>query len=272
MPPTDLFQGSWALVTGASSGIGEELARQLARRGANLVVTARRAERLEALAVRLRAECGVEVRVIVEDLGRTGGARALAGAVDGAGLTIDHLVNNAGFGMFGRFTTRDPERLAEMLRLNCEALTVLSRHFLPGMTERRRGGVIHVASVAGFLPMPFTAAYAASKAYVLSLSVALAEEVRGSGVRVTALCPGPVPTEFQQVAGGGGHSNPFRSAVLSAAETARQGLEDYERGRSVSVPGVVNTATAFATSLLPRGLVARTIARFARRRGGRAQA
>jgi hypothetical protein len=258
-----LFRGTRALVTGASSGIGEELARQLAAKGCALVVTARSEGKLRALAEELTAAHGVTVDVIAGDLGAAGGAVALADEIDRRGLRIDHLMSNAGFGTGGALVESDEARQAEMVRLNCEALVVLTRRFLPSMVERRAGGIIHVASIAGNQPVPFMATYGATKAFVLSFSLAVAEEVRHAGVRVLALCPGPVPTGFQSTAGVD-IAPSQRRAVLTAAETVRIGLRAYERRRTVCVPGGLNKLGSVGSRLLPRAVVVRTVARMMR--------
>ena len=189
-----------ALITGASSGIGAEFARRFAAAGANLVISARRVERLESLADELRTSHKVEVTVIPADLARPDGAQALAAAL--AGRQIDILINNAGWGHIGHFATEDPIGITEELQVNVVALTQLARHFLPGMLERNRGIVVNLASTAAFQPVPNMAVYAATKAYVLSLTEALWGEVRGSNVRVLALAPGGTATEFFDIAGG----------------------------------------------------------------------
>lgn len=263
----NIWQGTWALVTGASSGIGEEFARQLAARRTNLILTARSEDKLRKLARDLVQRWGVQVRVIPLDLGRAGGAERLCIAVDALGVVVDHLINNAGFGAAGRFTDTDAGRAAEMVHLNCEALTVLSRHFLAGMVERQRGGIIHVASLAGFQPVPFMAIYGATKAYVLSLSQALHEEVRSRNVRVLALCPGPVPTGFQAVAGTKISVAGESLAVLTAEETVRRGLEAYDQQKDVLVPGRANWVGAAASKFVPRGLLTRAVGEIMRRTG-----
>src|SRR6185503_5359757 len=192
------FAKSWVLVTGASSGLGEEFARQLAARDANLILTARSQAALERLSRELSRERGIETRIVIADLAEPGGAHALCRDVDALAVPVDHVINNAGFGSTGPFADQNPDELGRMVRLNCEALLILARHFLPAMLARGKGGIVNVASTAALQPMPYMAAYAATKAFVLDLSVAIAEEVRGSGVHVSALCPGPVPTGFQQ--------------------------------------------------------------------------
>jgi len=255
-----LFRGTTVLVTGASSGMGEQFARQLAAHGADLVVAARSAEKLQALAAELAKAHGVRAEAVCADLGVPGGADRLCDELSARGRTVDHLVSNAGFGVHGAFAAQDPARAAEMIRLNVEAVTMLARRLLPAMVERRRGGVLNVASTGAFQAVPGFAAYAASKAYVLSLSVALAEEVRGTGVRVMALCPGPVPTGFQKTAGLGIGRNQA-AATLSADEMVRRGLRAYARGEVVCVPGFWNGFGAFGTRLVGRSFAARLAVR-----------
>jgi uncharacterized protein len=221
-----------ALVTGASAGIGAEFARELSRRGYEVVLVARRRERLEELA----AELG-NAHVVTCDL--AGEAASLAERVDALGLQVDVLVNNAGFGTHGRFAEIDAAREADEVRVNCEALVTLTHAFLPGMLERRRGGVITVASTAGMQPLPYEAVYSASKAFARAFSDALAAELRGSGVRVLCVNPGPVPTEWQQVAGYAPDYLPPVPGKISAAQVARESLRAFERGRRTLVPGAV---------------------------------
>src|SRR5215216_3446220 len=184
-----------ALVTGASSGIGEQFARQLAARGHDLVLVARRADRLDQLA----GELPTDAKVVACDL--TTDAASLGGRVQELGVEVGLLVNNAGFGTAGPFVENDPAREAEEVRLNCEAIVTLCHAFLPAMIDRERGGIINVASSAGMQPIPYEAVYAATKAFALNFTDALHTELRGSGVRVMSVNPGPVPTEWQQVAG-----------------------------------------------------------------------
>jgi short-subunit dehydrogenase len=244
---------SIALVTGASAGLGEEFARQLARRGHRLVLAARRKERLDTLAAELGNARAVEI-----DLSRPGAADELVTNVAAAGETIDLLVNNAGFGLHGRFANADPKRLRQMIDLNCGALTELCRAVLPGMIERRSGAILNVASTAAFQPGPGMAVYFATKAYVLSLSEALHEEARNSGVKVIALCPGPTHTEFGDVAG-------FRGSVkldrffMEAEPVVRLGLGALDRNKAVAIAGGLNKLIPFSIRFAPRSLV-RTVA------------
>jgi short-subunit dehydrogenase len=250
----ELFAGTWVLITGASSGIGEEFARQLAAHKANLVLTARSGDKLRALADELTKAHGIETAVVTLDLGAPGGAVELCRQVT---QPITHLVSNAGFGTFAPLAEADPEQQAAMVRLNCEALVVLSQHFLPRMLARKAGGIITLASIVSFMPAPYWATYGASKAFVLSFSSALSGEVQGSGVRVMALCPGPVPTGFQEVAGITMAMTPQRS-ILSAAETVRRGLAAYVRGDDVYVPGALNRISTLSMEMMPRRMLVRT--------------
>src|SRR5258708_3236253 len=212
-----------ALVTGASGGIGAALARELARHGYDLVLAARGVAAMEALAVELR-QSGTAATVIAADLSRPGPAASLADEIAGRGLAIDVLVNNAGLGAAGRFARCDPARIGDMLQVNIVALTELTRLLLPGMIARGHGRVLLVASVAGFQPGPYMAAYFASKAYVLSLGEALAYELRGTGISVTVLCPGATATDFFAVAGAGNSLMARRlRRMMGAADLARLG-------------------------------------------------
>ena len=222
-----------ALVTGASSGIGAELAKQLSERGYELILVARRAERLEQLA----SELPGPAHVIACDLAND--ATSLAGKVAPLGLQVDVLVNNAGFGTHGHFAEIDPARNAEQVRLNCEAVVTLTHAFLPGMLERRRGGVITVASTAGMQPIPYETTYSASKAFARTFSDALSGELRGTGVRALCVNPGPVPTEWQQVAGYEPDYLPPVPGKISAEQVARESMRAFERGRRSIIPGFV---------------------------------
>jgi uncharacterized protein len=225
--------GEVALVTGASSGIGAEFAKQLSGHGYEVVLVARRSERLEKLASRLAGPA----HVIPCDL--AGDAASLGGKVADHGLEVDVLVNNAGFGTNGRYIEIDPAREAEEVRLNCEALVTLTHAFLPGMVERGRGGVITVASTAGMQPLPYEAVYSASKAFARTFSDALHGELHGTGVRALCVNPGPVPTEWQQVAGYEPDYLPPVPGKISAEQVAREALRAFERGRRTIIPGFV---------------------------------
>ncbi len=243
------------LITGASAGLGAEFARQCAGRGEALLLVARRRERMEALA----AELGGEVHILAADLSAPGAAAQLARDTEALGLHVRALINNAGFGLAGRFATLPPDRQREMIDLNVAALTELSRLFLPRMLARGRGGILNVASTAAFQAGPNMAVYYASKAYVLSLSEALHQELKGTGIHVTCLCPGPTRTEFFDVAGVKGKM--FERMSADAAGVVRAGLRGLDRNRAIVIPGVANRIGAFSNRLLPRAAMRRIIAR-----------
>jgi hypothetical protein len=245
-------QRRWAVVTGASSGIGVEVARVLAARGYNLVLTARREERLQALAGELRsAHAAVGIETLALDLEDREAPADLIEILSGRGITIHTLVNNAGFGLRGTFATLPIERQIGMIELNVTALTKLSRLVLPGLIERRWGGIINVASTAAYQAGPHMAVYYATKAYVLSLSEALHEEMKPHNVTVTALCPGPTTTEFAATADME-HMKAFQWGAMDAASVARMGVDGYEAGKAVVVTGAANQVGAVAAQFLPR--------------------
>jgi uncharacterized protein len=247
-----------ALVTGASSGIGEQFARQLAARGHDLVLVARRADRLE----RVASELPIEAKVVASDL--AGDAVSLGGRVQELGVQVDLLVNNAGFGTSGPFLEHDPARDAEQVRLNCEAVVTLCHAFLPGMVERRRGGVINVGSSAGFQPIPYESVYAATKAFAISFTDALHTELRGTGVRAMSVNPGPVPTEWQHVAGyEAGRSAPAPGEI-TAEQVVREALEAWDKGRRSIVPGRTIRWFIRATRPSPRAIQLRVTERMYR--------
>ncbi len=241
------------LITGASAGLGAEFARQCRRRGDALVLVARRRDRLEALA----AELG-STHVIASDLTRPGAPERLLADVAGLGLEVETLINNAGFGGASAFVEAPPERLLEMIDLNVRSLTELCRLALPAMLERRRGFILNVASTAAFQAGPYSAVYYATKAYVLSLSEALHEESKRSGVHVTALCPGPTATEFFEVAG----SPNGRLAKMATDPKAvvAAGLAGLARNKAIVVPGIMNKMTSQAGRILPRSALRRAVA------------
>lgn len=258
-----------ALVTGASSGIGEAIARELAGRGWDLVLTARSEDRLERLAGEFRTEAGVQVQVVPADLTHPDAPAQLEAETEDRGLQVDLLVNNAGFGFVGSFEALDPEELRALAALNVTAVTALLRRFLPRMAERGEGWVLNVASTGAFLPGPGMAAYYASKAYVLSLSESLAVEFGPRGVRVTALCPGTTPTGFQARAGIRAEAaREGRPGVTGAAQVARAGVEGVLRGRRVVVPGWRTRLGLAAARLVPRGPLGVLALRFQKKRAG----
>lgn len=241
------------LITGASSGIGLELARLFAADKCDLVLVARRADRLEALAKELEAAHGIRARAIAKDLADPAAPAQLAEALRNRGAAIDVVVNNAGFGALGHFARLDERRQLEMVQLNVAALTHLTRLFLPGMVERHRGGVLNVASTAAFQPGPLMSVYYATKAYVLSLTEGLAEELRGTGVVASCLCPGPTFTEFL-VRAEMKQSAAFEAAAMSAARVARVGYRGFRKGRVVVVPGFGNRLGTLLVRAVPRWL------------------
>ncbi len=245
-----------ALITGASSGIGLELAREFARHGHDLVLVARRAERLEEIATALRSDHGVEVCALAYDLSVLDNGCALHGVLTERGIQIDYLINNAGFGSYGPFVEGDAARQQEMIALNIAALTQLTRLFVPDMVARRSGCVLNVASTAAFQPGPMMAIYFATKAYVLHFSEAIANELRGTGVSVTALCPGSTESDFARTA------NAERSLIFtmrtlpSSADVARYGYRAAHKKKRVAVHGVLNKALVQLVRFTPRRLVA----------------
>ena len=245
-----------ALVTGASSGIGADLARVLAARGHDLILVARRRDRLEGLAQELTGRHAIGIDVETEDLAAPGAGRRLAERVLAAGHRIDVLVNNAGFGLAGAFHQSDPSELSGMIAVNVAAPTELARALLPGMLERGRGGILNIASTAAFQPGPLMAVYYATKAYVLSWSEALWEECRGTGVTVTALCPGPVATEFAERAAMTGTRLVSTKLMprISSARVAELGVDGFLRGKRVVVPGLTYGFIALTSGLVPRAL------------------
>ena len=237
------------LITGASAGLGVDFARQLGRRGERLVLVARRRDRLDALA----AELG-NARAVALDLGEPGAAERLMADLAAHGEEVACLINNAGFGLAGRFAALDGLRQRQMIDLNCGSLTELAHAVLPGMIAARSGKVLNVASTAAFQPGPGMAVYFATKAFVLSFSEALHEEVKTHGVTVTALCPGPTATEFGAVAGWGGHPLIDKLSARSA-DVVRAGIAAMDKGRAVAIPGLVNKAGAQGHRLLPRAVL-----------------
>jgi short-subunit dehydrogenase len=246
------------LITGASSGIGLELAKLFARDGFDLVLVARRRERLDALGEELGRRHGITYRTLRADLADPAAPGEIERQLAADSVVVDILVNNAGFGELGLFSKTDLETERRMIEVNINALTALTRLFLPGMLARRRGRILNVASTAGFIPGPLMSVYYATKAYVISLSEAVGEELRGSGVTMTVLCPGPTPTEFQELA----HMQATRmvnlpGVALDAGSVARAGYAGLMRGKRMVVPGLFNRLTPFVIRLSPRGLAVR---------------
>jgi short-subunit dehydrogenase len=254
------FKGKWALVTGASSGIGAALARELAGHGAKLILTARRKDRLEALAAELTA-AGSEVRVLSADLNDPAAPQQLYDATEGAGLPVEILVNNAGLGQYSDFYKSPAEQELSQVRVNCEAVVRLSRLFVPRMVERRRGWVLVLASTASFQPVPYLTTYAATKAFDRFFALGLAAEVARHGVKVTALCPGPTKSEFFDVA----RSEKFLAGRKQPApEVARRAIAALARGQRTIIPYFGGRFTALLVRFLPVGLITYFVEKAAR--------
>jgi hypothetical protein len=243
------------LITGASAGLGAEFARQCRARGDALVLVARRRDRLEALA----DELGGSVHLIAADLAASGAAARIVDEAAGLGLTVETLINNAGFGLAGPFAELSCQRQREMIDLNVGALTEIARLLLPAMLAQRRGFILNVASTAAFQAGPNMAVYYASKAYVLSLSEALHQELKGSGIHVTALCPGPTATEFFDVAGAG--EGRLAKMATDPVAVVRAGLAGLSKNKAIVVPGMMNKIGSQSSRLLPRAAMRRIVAR-----------
>ena len=242
------------LITGASAGLGAEFARQCSARGERLVLVARRRDKLEALA----SELG-NARAVTLDLGLPGAAATLIADLAAHDEQVGTLINNAGFGLWGKFTALDGARQRAMIDLNCGTLVELTHAVLPGMIERGQGAILNLASTAAFQPGPGMATYFATKAFVLSFSEALHEEVRDKGVRVTALCPGPTKTEFGAIAGFKGNGG-FDKISARSEDVVAMGLKALDKGRAVAIPGLVNKAGAQAHRFMPRWLLRKVTA------------
>lgn len=240
-----------ALVTGASGGLGAEFARLLAADGYDLALVARSEDKLRAIADELQRSHGVDVRIVVQDLSASGAAAAVTAQIP----RCDVLINNAGFASYGYFHELPPERLHEEMLLDVVTLTDLTRAYLPGMRAAGDGRVLNIASTAAFAPGPFGAVYYASKAYVLSFSQAIADELRGSGVTVTCLCPGATATGFQSRAEMTHSTLLFRLPIADAKAVARAGYRGMQRGTAVVIPGFMNKLVAFSPRITPRSLL-----------------
>ena len=242
------------LITGASAGLGAEFARQCSARGERLVLVARRRDKLEALA----SELG-NARAVTLDLGLPGAAATLIADLAAHDEQVGTLINNAGFGLWGKFTALDGARQRAMIDLNCGTLVELCHAVLPGMIERKEGAILNLASTAAFQPGPGMATYFATKAFVLSFSEALHEEVAKNGVRVTALCPGPTRTEFGDVAGFKANGA-FDKMSARSEDVVAIGLKALDQGRAVAIPGLVNKVGAQAHRFMPRWLLRKVTA------------
>jgi hypothetical protein len=261
---------SVALVTGASAGIGECIARELAARGHNVVLVARRKARLKELAADLADQYGVRAETISCDLGKPAPRGRIPGQIEEMGLEVEVLVNNAGFATNGPFSESDTARELEQVRVLVEAPVALTSAFAPGMVERGRGAILNISSVAAMQPLPYSAGYSAAKAYILTFSEAIHEELKSRGVTVTALCPGPVSTDFWEISGwelAGGASferSVPRPAWITPTHAARDGIEGLASGRRVVVPGLGMRAAMLASRYVPHALKLPTIERASR--------
>lgn len=240
------------LITGASAGIGLELAFRFAKEGHPLVLVSRSREKLSAAAAEIKKKCGVQPVLIPADLSRPGSAMLLFAELQTREIRVDILVNNAGVGMYGLFMEGDPQKQLEMMQLNMISLTELTKLLLAPMIERKKGRVLNVASTAAFQPGPLMAVYYATKAYVLSFSEALAEELRGSGVTASVLCPGPTESDFQQTTGME-NLKLFKLTMMPAAPVAEAAYRGVMAGKTLIIPGFMNQITPLGARLFPRG-------------------
>ena len=254
---TPEWKGKWALVTGASAGIGKALAEELAAGGTHLILTARRRDRLEELAKRLRSKFRIQAEIFEADLSKLSAPQEIFNFTQEKGIAVDLLINNAGFGQFGELTTVDPERLLDMVQVNCSAVLHLTRLFLPPMIAHRQGDVLIVASTASFQAVPYISTYAATKVFDLYLAEGLAEEMKPHGIRICALCPGTTESEFHEVAGHPSHS---KGRQETAEKVAKTGLRALAAGKSYVISGLGNYLGAHGERLVPRRFVTRIAA------------
>jgi short-subunit dehydrogenase len=255
---TKEWQGKWALVTGASAGIGVALAQELASGGTHLVLTARRRDRLDELAAGLNKNYSIRTEVIAADLAKPEAPAEIFEFTRQKGLAIDLLINNAGFGQYGELTQVESQRLLDMVQVNCHAVVHLTRLFLPGMVERKRGDVLILASTASFQAVPYITTYAATKAFDLFFAEGLAEEMKPHGIRVCALCPGSTASEFHVVA----QQEKFtkKHPQETAEKVARVGLKALAAGKSYVISGPGNYLGAHSQRIVPRRMVTRIAA------------
>ncbi|MGB9466853.1 MAG: SDR family oxidoreductase [Candidatus Acidiferrum sp.] len=257
------WSGKWALVTGASAGIGKALAEELARGGTNLVLTARRRERLEELAQQLASAHKIQTKIFVADLTEAEAPEKIFQFTKDRGIEVELLINNAGFGAYGEFSTVEPQRLTDMVQVNCAAVVHLTRLYVPEMVARKHGDVLIVASTASFQSVPYISTYAATKAFDLLFAEGLAEEMNPYGVRVCALCPGSTDSEFAEIAGQT-HVAAARANRETAEKVARTGLRALAAGKSYVVSGLGNYFGVLGQRLVSRRFVTRVAARMFR--------
>lgn len=255
----------FTLITGASSGLGKDFAKEYAKSHQNLILVARRKDRLEELAHQLRTEHGVCVEVFAVDLSDEGALKNFLDNLDSSWF-IDRLINNAGFGWHGSYEESDPTTLTAMIDVNVKALSVLAHALIPAMKTNRQGEILNVASMAAFTPGPYMTEYYATKAYVLSFSMALREELKPYGINVSALCPGPVHTEFFKVAANA-PGGLMGAVTLSSLPVVKSAIKALKRNRSVSVPGLPFKLGRLMMKIIPRGVAAKLIANVQKTRG-----
>lgn len=260
---TSEWRDKWALVTGASAGIGKALAAELAEGGTHLVLTARRRDRLEELAKQFRSQHKINVEIFEADLARPSAPEEIFQFTKEKGIAVELLVNNAGFGQYGELTAVEPQRLLDMVQVNCNAVLHLTRLFLPTMIARRSGDVLIVSSTAAFQAVPYISTYAATKVFDLYLAEGLAEEMKPHGIRVCALCPGATESEFHDVAS---HPQHVRRSGETAEKVAKTGLQALAAGKSYVISGMGNYFGAHGVRLAPRRLVTRIAAKMFRPR------
>lgn len=252
------WQGKWALVTGASAGIGAEFASQLAAGGTNLILTARRSERLEALATQLETKHKIQTETVVADLAQPAAPEQIYSFTKQKGIVIDLLINNAGFGQYGALPEVETQRLLDMVQVNCSAVVHLTRLYLPDMITKRRGAVLILASTASFQAVPYISTYAATKAFDLLFAEGLAEEMKPHGIRVCALCPGSTESEFHAVAGQEQFTAKYPQET--AEKVVRTGLQALAEGKSYVISGLGNYLGAHSQRIVPRQVVTRIAA------------
>jgi hypothetical protein len=257
------WSGKWALVTGASAGIGKALAIELAASGTNLVLTARRRDRLQDLAKQLSSKHKINAEIFEADLAKPSAPDEIFALTREKGIAVELLVNNAGFGQYGELSSVEPQRLLDMVQVNCSAVLHLTRLYLPNMIARRRGDILIVASTVAFQAVPYISTYAATKVFDLFLAEGLAEEMKPHGIRVCALCPGTTESEFHDAAA---HPSHARRRSETAEKVARTGLRALAAGKSYVISGAANYLGAHSQRLVPRRLVTRIAANMMRPR------